>query len=569
MKSTRMRTASSLQIGLATAVCLCAGTLRAQVEITASASDTAYTTTHLNAVVVSSTDGKPVPRVLVTSPDRRMAAMTDSEGRFSFDLRRAGSQAQSHVFSSFPPTPTPVVTTIPIQFQVRRPSYISDTVILHLPAIPPAEPEPTLQLKIVPAAVLTGHLYPDAGDLPANLHVELRRKQIQNGVATWAPNSTAPVNSRGEFRFADLQPGDYKLVAPAAGSLPALTQPPPDSVRGFRPAFYPNSSSIESAALIHIAAGETAIANLSLHSATFYSVTVPIANLNAIGFGVILLNDLPGLYINGAEQSAHGYLPDGDYDLRLFSQANATPTTPFPAQSIASMHVHVEGRAIRTEPAAFHPTFELPIFVRRDYTSNARPDPRSPSLVFMVQPLQQSTFNPMVPMNGAGDDGLRIVNLSDGLFRISVLPYLGYVASATSGTTDLLRQPLQVLPGVIPRPIEIVLRDDSASLTAHLASDPMQTQNLSEQPVVIIVCIPLDRPQVQPLFFAAQQNQTHMASLPPGRYLILASHSQFVQNIEYSNEEVVSALIPKGATVTLSANQKADIEVPLMPDGAN
>jgi hypothetical protein len=565
-----MRNASSLQIALATAVCLCAIPACAQPQSTYNSPDTNYTTTRLNAVVVNSTDGKPVPRVLVTSPDRRMAAMTDSEGRFSFDLRRAGSQAESHVFSSFPPTPTPAVTTIPIQFQVRRPGYISDSVILHLPAIPPAEPEPTLQLKIVPAAVLTGHLYPDAGDLPANLSVQLRRKQIQNGVATWAPASTAPVNSRGEFRFADLRPSDYKLVAPASGSFPVLTQPPPDSIRGFRPAFYPNTSSIESAAPIHITAGETAIANLSLHSATFYSVTVPIANLNAAGFSVNLLNDLPGLYIIGDQQSAHGYLPNGDYDLRFFSQANATPSTPFPVQSTASMHVHVEGKAIRTEPAAFHPTFELPIFVRRDYTSNApRPDPRSPSLTVVIQALQQSSINPMVPMNGAGDDGLRIENLSEGLFRIFALPQLGYVASATSGTTDLLREPLQILPGVIPRPIEIVLRDDSASLTAHLASDPTQPQNLGEQPVVIILCIPLDRPQVQPLVFAAQQNQIHMASLPPGRYLILASHSQSVQNIEYSNEEVVRALIPKGATVTLSANQKADIEVPLMPDGAN
>jgi hypothetical protein len=42
-----------------------------------------HTTEHLNAVVVSSTDGKPVARVLVTSADRRLAVMTDFEGKVS------------------------------------------------------------------------------------------------------------------------------------------------------------------------------------------------------------------------------------------------------------------------------------------------------------------------------------------------------------------------------------------------------------------------------------------------------------------------------------------------------
>ncbi len=565
-----MRKASSLQIVLAVAVCLCATPLCAQPQSTFNVPDTTYTTSRLNAVVVNSTDGKPVARVLVTSPDRRMAAITDFQGHFSFDLRRTRSQAESHVFSSFPPTPMPPTTTIPVQFVVRRPGYITDTVTLYLPAMPPADPEPTLQLQIVPAAVLTGHLYPDSGDLPANSSVQLRRKQIQNGVATWAPTNTAQVNSHGEFRFANLEPSDYKLLAPGYSPAFKLQQPLPDSIHGFRPAFYPNTTGLDSAALIHIAAGETAIANLSLHSATLYSVTVPIANLPTAGFTVNLLTDLPGLYLGHDQQSVHGYLPGGDYDLLLVSQGNATPATPIPIQSTASVHVHVDGKPIRTEPAAFHPTIELPIVVRRDYTSTAPPlDPRNPfSLNLGVQPLQQSALNPTVPMNGTGDDSLRVLNLYEGLFRVFAIPHKGYVASVTSGSTDLLREPLRILPGVVPRPIEIVLRDDFASLTVHLESGTAPQPFTTEQPIMIL-CFPLDRPQAQPLVFATPQSQISMPSLPPGRYLILASHGQFVQNIEYSNEEVVRALLPKGVTITLAANQKADIEVPLMPDGAN
>ena len=562
-----MRKASSFQIALAIAFRLCTTPLCAQLETTSSSPDTNYTKTHLNAVVVSSTDGKPVPRVLVTSPDRRMATITDSEGRFSFDLRRTGSQAESHVFSSFPPNPAPAVTTIPVHFVVRSPGYITGNVTLHLPAIPPTEPEPTLQLKIVPAAVLTGHLYPDAGDLPANLSVELRRKQVQNGVATWEPTSTAPVNSRGEFRFANLQPSDYKLVAPGSSSFPPLTQPLPDSIRGFRPAFYPNASSLDAATPIHLNSGETATANFAYHSATFYSVTIPVAGpTNPAVFDVRMPADIPGLSFTHDGQSAHAYLPSGDYNIQLTTAPTSTALA-----LVASVHLQVEPKAVRTQPAAFHPTFELPVIIQRESTKPATDTSQTigpPAVYFGMQALGSFVGLQTAVLTKPG--AITIQNLFEGLYRVDITtPTNGsYVASATSGTTDLLREPLQVLPGVVPRPIEVVLRDDPANLTLRVP--PNLNQPSADDSPIFLLCIQLDRTQAQPFpFVVRQNNQVPTTTVPPGRYLVLASRQDLMQTIEFRNPDVLRDLLPKGSTITLSPNQKADLEVRLMPDGAN
>jgi hypothetical protein len=57
------------------------GMLRCQAQ--GSATDTVYP---LRGTVVDGTTGKPLERALVASVDRRLATLTDSEGRFSVSL---------------------------------------------------------------------------------------------------------------------------------------------------------------------------------------------------------------------------------------------------------------------------------------------------------------------------------------------------------------------------------------------------------------------------------------------------------------------------------------------------
>ena len=58
-----------------------------------------------------------------------------------------------------------------------------------------------------------------------------------------------------------------------------------------------------------------------------------------------------------------------------------------------------------------------------------------------------------------------------------------------------------------------------------------------------------------------------LVNLAPGHYLVLAAHDpQFLDNLEYRNPDVLRDLSSKGVTVNLTGGQKADVEVPLMPE---
>jgi len=580
-----MRNASALQLGLY-ALCLATAPLQAQIQPgqpnpqAESQPEIPATVEHLEAVVVNSLDGRPVARVLVTSPDRRMAVLTDSQGRFSFNLRRpVPSQGDASTFSSWPPGPASTLQnqTMPLQFMVRKPGYINGNVLLHVPAAKPDAPEPPLQLTIVPAATLTGHLDPDSGDPPEHVSVQLRRKQIQDGAAVWTPNGGASVDSRGQFRFANLEPGDYKLLAPAVA--PRLRDHAPDSVTGFRPAFYSNADTLAAAQTIHLGAGDSAIANLAFRSATFYHVTIPVTGLpeNA-GFGVQLQPQIDGLYLSINQGIASGYLPSGAYDLQLTANLPGIAANTLPTQLSASVHLHIAGRAVQMEPIALHPGLELPIFVRRELTNPADTDQQYPSSLWVnLQPDDPSAYAPqMAPITpGKGDSGLKIENLTRGTFRVNVAPSFGYAAAVTSGATDLLREPLRVPAGSVPQPIEITLRDDFATLTIHVpAGDPAQPPQPpdSDASQVFLLVIPLDRLESQSFVVswpATGQNQYTLPQQPPGRYLVLASHRQLAQNIEFRNEDVLRDLLSKGAVVTLSPSQKADVQVPFLPEDTN
>lgn len=568
-----------LQLALLAATCLSIHSLRAQdPNQQIQQPDPVYTTTRLDAVVISSLDGKPVPRVLVTSPDRRMAALTDSEGRVSFDFRRTAPQTSRQESSTYPPGPAPsAATTIPITLHVQKPGYIANDVVLHIAATQPDTPEPALQLKIMPAASLTGHLDPESGDLPQYTVVQLARKNILNGTPNWG-YTVAQVNSHGEFRFANLSPGDYKLLAPA--NIPLnQSQQRPDSVQGFSPTFYSNASSFDSAAIIHLDPGETASVSLSYRNAPFYSVTIPVEGpAEDKGFYAVLIPDLPGLALAHNGNAIQGYLPSGSYDIQIRYEEPSTQKNQSPSTSIASVHLQIDDKPVRTQPVAFHPTFEVPVEVHAEFTNSTPPqfDPHHPNPLAVVG-LQSVIPAGLNPSTQNRPDGVTVIqNLSEGLFRVEVYPTMGgYVASATSGTTDLLREPLRVLPGIPPRPIEVTLRDDSATINGHLApAANLQPQASGDQPIFVL-CIPLDRPQAQAIGFEEQRDEFSIPNLAPGRYLVLASQWAMTQGmqvnggIEYRDENVLRDLLNKGAVITLSPNQKADLEVPLLPEDAN
>jgi len=447
-------------------------------------------------------------------------------------------------------------------------------------------------VKIVPEGVIRGRLSVSNGDLPMGLPLMLWRKQIQDGVAVWSGSGSVATNSHGDFRFAGLAPGDYKIMTREwtdQGSGGA------EECFGYAPAFDADAADLASAPPIHVSVGETVEANLNLRGATFYRVRIPVTVPKEGGTSVTVGEEDGSsgysLGFNAQKQSVEGYLPNGAYDVRVQSFGQ-------PQASTGRARVEVAGRPVQTAALALVPNGTIPVRVHNEYTP--QPDADSvfvlnPSLISanggrtqINQPVQQQlrlqgrsievslrTFGragASAGLNapGSGDDGLMLQNVSEGIYAVEATPHRGYVASLTSNGVDLLREPLVVGAGGAAQPIEVTVRDDGASLAGSIAGAPA-TANAADfvGEGIFLTCIP-----TQNLFgrvvagMVGMNGRFSFANMAPGRYLVLASRSPMLE-VEYRTDSVVREYEAKGTVVTLSAGEKVEIQVSLLPEEGN
>jgi hypothetical protein len=587
----RTRSPRHLTVLLALApvvICLACPTLPAQIMApppgggrnTQNAANVPTTTIHVNGVVVSSLDGKPVSRVLVTSTDRRFAALTDWQGRFAFDFRMPTGSSQFGATSTFLPA---------LGLLLRKPGYTTNNNQASRVPTPSAGSNiATVQLRITPMCVIVGHATPDSGDLPNSLHVTLRRRQALDGIGQWIQAGSAQVDRNGDFRFADLTPGDY-IVMSSSWTQPVGfgVQNRPDTARGLLPTYYPGGATLAEATPVHVRPGETADITLRPSSATFYRVSVSVGGLSTPNFGATLLSDAGfSLGANGATHTIEGYLPSGSYTLRIQSfdpigrpggPSGPAAVTRRTTSSFAHLQVGsapLIGGTITAAPAA-----DIQVNVTRNFTSTQQQPqpniqfnaggtgrPAPPVYIDLQRVDDNNTFsNSEQDIEG---DTVTLHNIPEGTYHVHINAPQGYVASAISGATNLLATPLTVGGGGSAAPIYVTLRDDYATLSCRIKTNE-QPDAIGQQTPVFVVAIPLDTPELRVVSvgFSSQPLSTSTSVVPPGRYLVVAGPPGRIQTLEYRNPEILHDLMSKGAIVTLAPGAKESVDIPLMPDG--
>lgn len=209
---------------------------------------------HVHGVVLNALTNRPVDRALVTCMNS--ARMTDGEGRFEFDVRLsiANTAGGSVSFPGFA-MHGGRENGYTIVLMARRPGYLAmqrpTMRLLHDKS--PDEPE--VQIKIMPESILRGRVTTSAVAPPMGVQVQLLRKQVQDGLASWGPIASAQTNSQGEFRFANLATGDYKMMTREWVESESTIPVPGKQITGYPPAYYPNELDLATATPIHIAAG--------------------------------------------------------------------------------------------------------------------------------------------------------------------------------------------------------------------------------------------------------------------------------------------------------------------------
>jgi hypothetical protein len=467
---------ASLLIILLAAACMSAGQASCQGQQTDNGQRS------LRGIVVNAVSHEPIGRALVYSPDNRFAMLTDSEGHFEFTLPKVDSQSENRPTGELQPQGVWSLGSaggIP-WLMARKPGFLDDPSEIRQPETSPGS---GLTISLMPEALIKGRVILSTADVAIGVNVQIFSKQVQEGIPRWIPGLSVRANSNGEFRFAELMPGSYKLVTHELMDNDPAATVPGGQLYGFPPVYYPSATDFSAASTIQISAGQTFQADISLVRQPYYSVRIPVANADANPGVNITVSPQghhgPGFSLgyNAEKQRIEGLLPNGNY---LVEAAMFGPISAAGAVNIAVAGGPVEGPGMTLMGNSSISVHVKEEFSATDWNGSGSTMAggrairlRGPRLYLQVRAEGADDFEPksggfLRPPTGPNDDSLVIENLASGRYWLRLSSSRGYVAAATMGGIDLLHEPLVVAPGS-STPIEITMRDDNAEIDGTVA----------------------------------------------------------------------------------------------------
>ena len=538
----------------------------------------------VKGIVVNSITHAPLSRALVSSPDNRFATMTDGEGHFEFALPKSEG-ADRHTFYDGPvPVERPVLRRgIFSVLTARKPGYLDDP---NSRAAVDVSSGGEITIPLMPEALIKGRVIRSDADPALGITVQILSRMVQEGMPKWTRTASMKANSNGEFRFAELRPGTYKVVTDEFMDNDPATTVPGGQQYGFPPVYYPGVPDPAAAGTIQLTAGQSVEIDIPLTRQPYYPVRIPIANEEVNG-GLNITVSLLGhgsadysLGYNPEKQSIEGLLPNGNYLVEAATYGN---------NSVAgSVHLAVASTPAEGSTLTLIPSTSISVRVTEEFTSadsdNSTSMFSAGGKTFRMQgprsylqigaesadDLRQGGGS-LRPPTGPNDESLVLENLTPGRYWLRLNSSRGYVAAATMGGVDLLRQPL-IVGGGSSAPVEVTMRDDNAELegtVSGVANGPGMgdaTPSSTSRQQLWVYCVPLpDSPgRFQQVWVAADGKFT-AAAMAPGAYRVLAFKNLQV-NIPYRDAEAMRTYENKGPVVHLSAGQKTNVQLQITSD---
>jgi hypothetical protein len=521
----------------------------------------------------------------VSSPDNRFATMTDGEGHFEFSFPVA-----------HPPDNTtlngPISTEVfnpnengPGSLNARKPGFLQDE--NSYAGISGREDKP-LVIALTPEALIVGRVNLPSSEPAETIALELYSRQVNEGRAHWSLVTSTSTRSSGEFRFADLTAGDYKLLTRELMELDPVRFNPQGPAYGYPPVYFPNAGGFSSAETIHLSAGMVFRANISLLKREYHQVKLPVMNAPANG-GLSLLVYAQGrgpgyaLAYTPQEQIITGLLPDGTYTIEatFFGLNGVTGTA----------NLTVNGTAVDGQPLVLSSSSSIHAEVKEEFTASEDKDPaqihiitgrprissRFSYLSWRLEPAddfgQEHPIYESNPKPGE-DESIIFENVPPGRYWLRINSSKGFVASASSGDVDLQHEPLVLAAGASISPIEVTVRDDWGELDGNIEGvtklpPPEGTasgQARPSEPPAYVYLIPLpDSGGAYQEVWVSAEGKFNSGRVQPGAYLALAFERRQSQ-LEYNNAELMRDYEAKGQLVRVAGGQKVRLQLQTIPN---
>ena len=557
------------------------GNAAAWAQAAQSQSEDSYT---IRGKVVNSVTHAAVPRALVFSADGRYAKLTDDAGHFEFKVPaeqpQQGSLSQTGYFGGSNlarPSSMVVMTSVPLL--ARKPGYFQS--LSGRPATGgEGESSAELTIELVPEALIVGHVNLAANDGTSNMQVTIYRRQVHEGHGQWVPGNSTTTRANGDFRFANLQAGDYKLF-----TQDTLDRDPvaynPRQLFGYPPVYYPSASDFESAEVIHLRAGETFAATLTPSRTEYYPVRLGVTNADT-GGGLNVEVETQGhrgpgftLSYNPNIGSVQGLLPSGNYRLAVtkYGQDRATGQLDFSVSGAPA-----QGPGVTLAPNALIEARVKDERTKADNTiaQGARNLLNALNLTFVpADGFGQVDYMRLRPPLSAEDETLVFGDLPPGSYRVrSRCQPWGYVAAVSSGGTNLLQEPLVLGLGAGVPPVEVTIRDDGAMVTGNIENWPPPGQRnsrngFSGQVPTVLLLPAVDSAGQFCQVWASPNGDFAFQQVAPGEYLAIA-FDHMPEDLEYDNAKALEKLAAKGRVLRLVVEQKEHVQLTLnAAEGSN
>ena len=538
----------------------------------------------VHGTVINGKTHEPIARALVYSPDNRYATMTDDRGHFEFKFPPPEKSA--------PPVPASGTdkegmrkvqqwyarNSRPNTFFARRPGFLPNMNGTFVQVTGSERAEIIIPLE--PEALIVGHVQLPSVDNTDRIDMQLYRQDFEQGHERWTQTGNSTTWATGEFRFSELASGTYKLLTLERTERDSAIFNPGDQLFGFPPVFYPNASDFSAATPITLAAGATFQANLKVTRREYYPVKIGVANLPAGVYPAVevFLRGHPGpgysLGYDPGEQVVTGFLPGGNYTLKLISQNSEG--------SSGSMNFSVRGGPLEGQVVSLYPNVTLSVNITREFGADSYSGgvPGGENSVevsdwrgflsISLSPveqfgIQQTVMSQLAP--GGPQSGLTLNNVAAGTYWMQISTNRCYAAAAAWGGGDVLHRPITIGTAGGSTPIELTLRNDGAEVLGKVefpASDSAQKSNEAAPilPPAFVYFVPVSEN-------AGQLRQTQVWSgiiderqIAPGAYRILAfDHAN--TEIGSNNPELRRKYESKGVLVELSASQTLRLSSPL------